>query len=143
MMHRVLLWVQTCNVKQFLLLGQQAPIVGTGMEKEIVKASGSVVTAKRAGIVEYVSSEKIVLRVDEDAFKNIDDWISQGIDTYHLRKFQRSSYSTWIHHTPIVKRGDVVKVGDILTNGPSIDNGEFALGANLISCIYAMAWIQL
>ena len=77
------------------------------MEKEIVSASGAVITAKRAGVVEYVSSEKIIIRADEDEFKNIDDWISQGIDTYHLRKFQRSSYSTWIHQTPIVKRGDM------------------------------------
>ena len=84
------------------------------MEQEIVKASGAVITAKRAGIVEYVSSEKIIIRADEDEFKNIEDWISQGIDTYYLRKFQRSSYSTWIHHTPIVKRGDRVKAGDIL-----------------------------
>ena len=83
----VLLWVQTCNVKQFLLLELQAPIVGTGMEKEIVKASGAVITAKRAGIVEYVSSEKIVVRADEDEFRNIEDWISQGIDIYHLENF--------------------------------------------------------
>ena len=76
------------------------------MEREIVKASGGVITAKRAGVVEYVSSEKIMIRADESEFKNIDDWISQAIDTYHLRKFQRSSHSTWIHHTPIVKRGD-------------------------------------
>ncbi len=121
MMQLVLLWVQTCNVKQFLLLDTQAPIVGTGMEQEIVKASGAVITAKRDGVVEYVSSDKIIIRADEDEFTNIEDWISQGIDTYHLRKFQRSSYSTWIHHTPIVKRGDVVKAGDILTNGSSID----------------------
>ena len=67
------------------------------MEHEIVKASGAIITAKRAGIVEYVSSEKIIVRADESEFKNIDDWISQGIDTYYLRKFQRSSYSTWIH----------------------------------------------
>ena len=87
--------------------------------------------------------KKLLFVLDEDEFTNIDDWIAQGIDTYHLKKFQRSSYSTWIHHTPIVKRGDVVKAGDILTNGPSINNGEFALGANLISCIYAMAWLQL
>ena len=79
------------------------------MEAEIAKASGSVLTAKRAGVVEYVSSEKIMIRADEDEFKNIDEWISQGIDTYHLRKFQRSSHSTWIHHTPIVKRGDSVE----------------------------------
>ena len=58
------------------------------------------------GVVEYVSSEKIVVRVDESAFKNTDDWISQGVDTYYLRKFQRSSYYTWIHQSPIVKPGD-------------------------------------
>ena len=51
----------------------------------------------------------------------------KGIDTYYLRKFQRSSYSTWIHHTPNVKRGDRVQAGDILTHGPAIYNGE--LGA--------------
>ena len=86
------------------LIRMQAPIVGTGMESEIARASGAVIIAKRAGVVEYVSSEKIIVRVDEDEFKNIDDWISQGVDTYYLRKFQRSSYSTWIHQTPIVKR---------------------------------------
>ena len=74
--------------------------------KKLLNASGAVIIAKRAGVVEYVSSEKIIIRADESEFKNIEDWISQGIDTYYLRKFQRSSYSTWIHHTPIVKRGD-------------------------------------
>ena len=48
------------------------------MEQEIVKASGGVITAKRAGVVEYVSSEKIIIRADETEFKNMDDWISQG-----------------------------------------------------------------
>ena len=94
------------------------------MEQEIVKASGAVITAKRSGVVEYVSSEKIIIRANEDEFRNIEDWITQGIDTYYLRKFQRSSYSTWIHHTPIVKRGDKVKAGDILTNGSAIKDGE-------------------
>ncbi len=59
------------------LIRMQAPIVGTGMEQEIAKASGAVIIAKRAGVVEYVSSEKIVVRVDEDEFRNIDDWISK------------------------------------------------------------------
>ena len=71
----VRLWVQTCNVKLFHLLDAQAPIVGTGMETEIAKASGAVITAKRAGVVEYVSSEKIVIRADEDEFRNVEDWI--------------------------------------------------------------------
>ena len=67
-----------------------------------------------------------------------EDWIAQGIDIYYLRKFQRSSYSTWIHQTPIVKRGDAVQAGDILTNGPAINNGELALGSNLL--VAFMPW---
>ena len=84
------------------LIKSNAPLVGTGMEKEIVKASGAVILAKRTGIVDYVSSEKIIIQANEDEFVNTEDWISHAIDTYYLRKFERSSYSTWIHHTPIV-----------------------------------------
>jgi DNA-directed RNA polymerase subunit beta len=120
------------------LIRTQAPIVATGMEQEIVKASGAVITAKRGGVVEYASSEKIIVRADESEFAATDDWLSQGIDIYHLRKFERSSYSTWIHHTPIVQRGDVVAAGDILTNGPAIDRGELALGANVL--VAFMPW---
>ena len=120
------------------LINPHNTLVGTGMECEIAKASGGVVTAKRAGTIEYVSSEKIMIRADESEFRNIDEWISQAIDTYHLRKFQRSSHSTWIHHTPIVKRGDRVEAGAILTNGSSIKNGELALGSNLM--VAFMPW---
>ena len=120
------------------LIRTQSPTVGTGMEHEIVKASGAVIAAKRDGIVEYSSADKIIIRSHEDEFTNTDDWFSQGIDTYHLRKFERSSYSTWIHHTPIVKRGDVIKAGDLLTNGPSVNHGELALGANLL--VAFMPW---
>ena len=120
------------------LIRPEAPIIGTGMESEVVKASGSVVTARRNGVVEYVSSEKIIIRADEDQFKNTEDWIAQAIDTYYLRKFERSSYSTWIHHTPIVQRGDRVAAGDIFTNGSAIENGELALGCNLL--VAFMPW---
>lgn len=120
------------------LIRPEAPIIGTGMESEVVKASGSVVTARRSGVVEYVSSEKIIIRANEDQFKNTEDWIAQAIDTYYLRKFERSSYSTWIHHTPIVRRGDLVQAGDIITNGSAIENGELALGSNLL--VAFMPW---
>jgi DNA-directed RNA polymerase subunit beta len=113
------------------LITTKSPIVGTGMEREIVKSSGALILAKRGGVVEYVSSDKIIVRVNEDECSNTEDWITHGIDTYHLKKFQRSSYSTWIHHAPIVNCGDVVKVGDVLTNGASINDGELALGKNL------------
>lgn len=116
----------------------QPPIVGTGMENEICKSSGAVISAKRPGVVDFVSSEKIVIKVDESAFNSVEDWIAQGVDIYHLRKFQRSSFDTWIHHTPIVKPGDRVEAGDILTNGPAINSGELALGSNLL--VAFMPW---
>jgi DNA-directed RNA polymerase subunit beta len=112
------------------LITTKSPIVGTGMEREIVKSSGALVLAKRSGVVEYVSSDTIIVRVDEDECSNTEDWVTHGIDTYHLKKFQRSSYSTWIHHAPIVRCGEVVKAGDVLTNGASISDGELALGKN-------------
>lgn len=113
------------------LIRPYAPIVGTGMEREIAKASGGAIVANRAGIVEYVSSEKIIVRADESAFSSVDDWVHQGIDTYNLQKFKRSSYSTWIHQRPVVHRGDRIEAGDILTDGSSIEHGELALGSNL------------
>ncbi len=112
------------------LISTRAPIVGTGMESEIVKSSGALILAKRSGVVEYVSSDKIIMRVNEDECANTDDWVTHGIDTYYLKKFQRSSYSTWIHHAPIVRVGEAVKAGDVLTNGASISDGELALGKN-------------
>lgn len=113
------------------LIRPQAPIVGTGMEKEIARDSGAVVLARRAGVVEYVSATKIIIRAKESAFVTTEDWINQGIDTYYLQKFRRSSYSTWIHQRPIVNRGDEVEVGDILSDGSSVQGGELALGSNL------------
>ena len=120
------------------LIQCKAPLVGTGMEREICKSSGSVLVAKHPGVVEYVSSEKIVICVDEGVFSNIDDWIYQGIDVYHLKNFQRSSYSTWIHHSPVVKCGQRVQIGDILTNAQAIERGELALGTNLL--VAYMPW---
>lgn len=120
------------------LIIPESPLVGTGMEAEIGKSAGAVITAKRSGVIEYASSEKIIVRADEDEFANIDSWISSGIDTYYLRKFQRSSYSTWIHQSPIVKRGDKVNAGDILTDGTATESGELALGSNLL--VAFMPW---
>lgn len=120
------------------LIKTAPPLIGTGMENEICKSSGAVIVAKRSGTVEYVSSEKIIIRADENEFNNVEDWIGQGVDTYYLRKFQRSSYSTWIHHTPYVQRGQHVKAGSILTHGPAISSGELALGANML--VAFMPW---
>lgn len=120
------------------LIRTQSPIVGTGMEKDVARASCAVLMAKRSGVVEYVSSERIVIRCDKSNFRTDEDWVANGIDTYELKKFKRSSHSTWVHHSPIVKKGDKVSAGDILSNGPSIDNGELALGSNLL--VAFMPW---
>jgi DNA-directed RNA polymerase subunit beta len=120
------------------LVRMQQPIVGTGMEFEIARASGTSVTARMNGVVEYVSSECIVIRIDQDEFETFDDWVSQGVQIYHLKKFQRSSHRTWVHQTPIVKAGEVVKKGQMLTNSASVLEGELALGTNLL--VAFMPW---
>jgi len=120
------------------LIAAQTPIVGTGMECEIARASGACVMARRAGVVEYVSSEKVVVRVNESEFVNTDDWIAYGVDTYYLRKFDRSSHDTLVHQAPCVNVGDIIKAGDMLSNSSSIVDGELALGANLL--VAFMPW---
>lgn len=120
------------------LVRTQVALVGTGMESEIARASGACVTSRRPGVVEYVSSEKIVVRCDEDAFGNVDDWVAFGVDTYHLRKFDISSHNTWVHQTPCVRVGEVVKAGDMLSDSSAIAHGELALGTNLL--VSFMPW---
>lgn len=120
------------------LIRTEAPIVGTGMEREIGKSSSVALTARRSGIIEYVSGDKIVIQSDEKEFGTVEDWIARGIDTYYLKKFQKSSMSTWIHHLPIVKVGQRVQAGDVLTNGSAMDRGELALGANVL--VAFMPW---
>lgn len=113
------------------LIKTESPLVGTGMEQEIAKSSGAVQRARHSGVVTYVSADKVIIQADQKEFVDLDDWMAHGVDIYHLRKFRRSSMSTWIHQVPIVKAGDRVAVGDVLTNGASMDNGELALGKNL------------
>lgn len=120
------------------LIRSQVPYVGTGMEAEIARASGACVVARRPGVVEFVSSEKIVVRADEEAFGNVDDWVASGVDTYRLRKFELSSHNTLVHQTPSVKVGDRVAAGDMLSNSSAIEQGELALGANLL--VAFMPW---
>jgi DNA-directed RNA polymerase subunit beta len=120
------------------LIRSQTPIVGTGMEAEVSKASGAVVTAEYNGIVEYVSADKIIVRAQEENFKTTEDWVDKGVKVYTLKKFNRSSYSTWIHQRPVVKVGDIIAKGDILTDGSSIQHGELALGTNLV--VAFMPW---
>ena len=120
------------------LIRSQAPIVGTGMEAEVSKASGAVVTAEYEGVVEYVSADKIIIKATEANFKTMEDWVDKGVKVYTLKKFNRSSYSTWIHQRPVIKVGDIVAKGDVLTDGSSIEHGELALGTNIV--VAFMPW---
>ncbi len=116
----------------------EPPLVGTGMESGIAKASGACIAARYNGVVEYVSAEKIVVRADESQFYTSDDWIANGVATYSLRKFEGSSHGTCIHQTPSVCKGQIVKKGDLLSNAAAIVDGELALGTNIL--VAFMLW---
>jgi DNA-directed RNA polymerase subunit beta len=102
------------------LLVRQSPLVGTGLEYRAAVDSGDVVVASRPGTVVDVDAERVVIETKD------------GRDDYTLTKFMRSNQGTLIHHKPIVRLGDKPKAGDVLADGSSTDNGELALGANLL-----------
>jgi DNA-directed RNA polymerase subunit beta len=112
------------------LLKSEAPLVGTGMEAVIARDSGSSVVAKRGGIIDHVDAKRIVIRVN--------DGKNTGADVYTLSKFQCSNMGTCINQKPLVKTGDLIEAGDIIADGPSTDNGELALGRNLL--VGFMSW---
>ena len=109
------------------LLEPEAPIVGTGMEYKTAKDSGAGVIAKNSGVVEYVDSRIIKIRN-----------LQGGLDEYKLIKFMRSNQSTCINQRPIVSVGDIVEAGDIIADGFSMDQGELALGRNVL--VAFMTW---
>ncbi len=102
------------------LLVRQAPLVGTGLEYRAAVDSGDVVIAERTGAVVDVDAEKVVVETKD------------GKDEYSMTKFMRSNQGTLIHQKPIVLVGDKVKAGQVLADGSSTDEGELALGANLL-----------
>ncbi|WP_132769248.1 DNA-directed RNA polymerase subunit beta [Tepidibacillus fermentans] len=117
------------------LLVPEAPLVGTGMEHKAAKDSGVCVIAKHDGVVEYVDARSIWIRRQEV----IDGKVVKGdLDKYKLHKFMRSNQGTCINQRPIVRKGDVVKAGDIIADGPSTEQGEIALGRNVV--VAFMTW---
>ena len=109
------------------LLKPQSPIIGTGMEYKAAKDSGVVVLSKQDGYVDKVSANEIVIK-DNDGVRH----------NYHLLKFLRSNQGTCINQRPIVEEGEKVTKGMIIADGPSTDNGEIALGRNVL--IGFMTW---
>jgi DNA-directed RNA polymerase subunit beta len=116
------------------VLRPEKAVVGTGVERVAAVDSGTVVTAKRGGVVDYVDTNRVVIRVNDA--ETVAGEV--GVDIYNLIKYQRSNQNTNIHQRPIVKRGDVVGAKDVIADGASTDLGELALGQNML--VAFMPW---
>ncbi|MBW3665725.1 MAG: DNA-directed RNA polymerase subunit beta, partial [Actinobacteria bacterium] len=109
------------------LLRAESPYVGTGIESKAARDAGDVVLANNAGVVVEVAADHIIVKTKGDT-----------LDRYYLTKFQRSNQGTCINQRPVVTEGGKVKKGDVLADGPSTDDGELALGRNLL--VAFMSW---
>ncbi|MFD9892315.1 DNA-directed RNA polymerase subunit beta [Amycolatopsis sp. NPDC059027] len=109
------------------LLRSQAPYVGTGVELRAAIDSGDMLVAEQSGVVEELSADLITVMHDDGTRKS-----------YSLYKFRRSNHGTCFNHRPIVNEGDRVEQGQVIADGPSTENGEVALGKNLLVAV--MPW---
>ncbi len=114
------------------LLRVQAPLVGTGIEREVARDSRTGKVAKHSGIVESVDANRIVVKCMNS--RNV----VTGVDIYNLEKFERSNSETLIHQKPLVKVGDRISAGDIIADGSSMNYGDLALGRNVL--VAFMPW---
>ncbi len=118
------------------LLRAESPFVGTGMEAIAARDSGAVVIAKRNGVVDYVDSERIIVKADHQVGGTISREVTA--DIYSLVKFTRSNQNTCINQRAIVQVGESVKKGQVIADGPCTDRGELALGRNVL--VAFMSW---
>ncbi|GAB6856686.1 DNA-directed RNA polymerase subunit beta [Microbacterium xylanilyticum] len=109
------------------LLRSESPFVGTGMEGYAAIDAGDVITAEKAGVVSEVSADRVVVMLDEG-----------GTQEYYLRKFDRSNHGTSYNQKVVVSAGERVEVGEVIADGPATENGELALGKNLL--VAFMTW---
>jgi len=112
------------------LISPEAPIVGTGLEAQVIKDSRILFMAEGDGVVEFVDSDEIVIkytRTDEEKFVSFDD----DIKHYKLPKYRKTNQSTCINLIPVVRKGEKVVKGQVLTEGYGTKHGELALGRNL------------
>ena len=118
-----------CNMQRqgVPLLMPEAPYVGTGIEHEVARDSGTSVVARRDGRVQFADASKIIVEAKDGTY-----------DVYELLKYKRSNQDTCINQHPIVKTGDNVKARQVIADGPSMDNGYLALGRNML--VGFMCW---
>jgi DNA-directed RNA polymerase subunit beta len=115
------------------LLQADSPLVGTGIEGIVARDSGAAIMARRAGVIDQVDAQRIVVRATEMLEPG-----EPGVDIYRLRKFKRSNQSSCINQRPLVKVGDSVTRGEVIADGPSTDMGELAVGRNVV--VAFMPW---
>ena len=119
------------------LIRSEAPIVGTGIEKQVCEDSRTMITAEGEGVIDFVDATSIVItydRSEEEEFVSFDS----ATKTYKIPKFRRTNQNMTIDLRPICEKGQRVKKGDILTEGYATENGELALGRNLL--VAYMPW---
>ena len=109
------------------LLRSESPLVGTGMESYAAVDAGDVITATGAGVVASVSADSVTVQLD-----------AGGTHDYVLRKFDRSNQGTNYNHRVVVSAGDRIEIGEVIADGPATENGELALGKNLL--VAFMSW---
>ncbi|MFO7839764.1 MAG: DNA-directed RNA polymerase subunit beta [Desulfosalsimonadaceae bacterium] len=115
------------------LLQPSAPLVGTGNEGVVARDSGVAIVAKRSGYVASVDASRIVLQHEPS-----DDPADKNVTIYNLSKFVRSNQNTCFNQRPIVKKGEWVEAGEIIADGPATEQGELALGKNVM--VAFMPW---
>lgn len=120
------------------LLKAESPIVGTGLEKQIVKDFRGNITAEMDGEVQYVDANTVVVKYNLP--KDIKEYsLQEATKTYQLKKLQSTNHGMAVSHRPVVKKGQKVKKGDFLCEGYSTEKGELALGKNLV--VAYMPWM--
>ena len=134
--HRALMG---CNMMRQAvpLLHNDAPIVGTGIEKQVCEDSRTMITAEGEGVIDYVDATTIRIlydRTEEEEFVSFEPALKE----YRIPKFRRTNQNMTIDLRPICNKGQRVKAGDILTGGYATENGELALGRNLL--VAYMPW---
>ncbi|TSC54438.1 MAG: DNA-directed RNA polymerase subunit beta [Microgenomates group bacterium LiPW_16] len=131
------------------LVRPAAPLIGTGMEEKVAQALGRVVRARHKGLVVFVDAQKVIVKLDKQSFssnkqsfssnKKVKEEepqenvkIERNEEIYFVEKFKRSAQSTCYFQKPLVRLGQKVKAGEIIIDGPATQNGELALGQNLV-----------
>ncbi|MDR1144544.1 MAG: DNA-directed RNA polymerase subunit beta [Verrucomicrobiales bacterium] len=123
------------------LIQTEAPLVGTGIEGKVARDSKAVIVAEVAGKVAAVSADEIIITKDgslPDGKKKHKSDSEAGTHYYRLRKFMRSNAGTCVNQKPLVRRGDKIAKGQVIADGPCTENGELALGRNVL--VAFMSW---